>query len=121
MLCSHPKFNKSAPDRSPKPLWFVADFVRRTCLEYIAPICPSQENGPWPKFDQEKYNDVLSRSFLIAGIILDEKKQFVCGGPFDFGPEVRDLARFMLGTPQPEELEMLQGMSPEQVDRMRKK
>ena len=117
----HPQFNKSAPDKSPTPLWFVADFVRRTCLEYIDPLCPPQENDPWPKFDQEKYSDALSRSWLIAAIILEKEKQFMCGGPFDFGPQVRDLARFMLGTPQPEDLEMLQGMFPGQVNSMRKK
>ena len=121
MLCSHPQFNESAPDRSPRLLWFVADFVRRTCLEYIAPLCPSRENGPWPGSDPEKYNDALGRSWLIAGIILDKQKQVMFGGEFDFGPEVRDLARFLLRTPKPEELEMLQGMSPEQVDRMRKR
>jgi len=121
MLYSHPKFNKSAPDQSPRQLWFVADFVRRTCLEYIAPICPAGENDPWPKFDQEKYSDALSRSQMIAGIILRKEMQFICGGPFDFGPEVRDLARFLLGTPQAEDLETLKGMPPEQVDRLRKR
>jgi hypothetical protein len=99
----------------------VADFVRRTCLEYIAPLCPSQENGPWPKFNQEKYTDAHSRSQMIAGIILRKEMQFICGGPFDFGPEVRDLARFLSGDPQPEQLETLKGVLPEQVDRMRKR
>ena len=128
----HPKFNMSAPQQSPQPLWFVSDFVRRTYFEYIGPLCPRQDDptasvldpGPgdeWPAFDAEKWEDAQSRSVLIANIILDEEKQFMCGGPFDFGPHSRDIARFMLGTPEPEELEGLTDRRPEVVNKMRKK
>jgi hypothetical protein len=45
----------------------------------------------------------------------------MCGGSFEFVPDVRDLARFSLGTNEPEEFEMLQYMSLDRVDSMRKK
>ncbi len=87
--------NKSAPDKSPKPLWFVADFVRRTSLEYIGPLCPLEQNpNDRPKFNVEKYQDCLTRSMLIASIISEPARcKSICGAEFDFGLQVRDAAQ----------------------------
>lgn len=82
----------------------------------MTPSGPSEE---WPKFNREKWTDCLTRSILIASIILEEDKQIMCGGKFDFGPAVRDCARFLQGTPQAEDLEMLKGKSPKEVDALR--
>ena len=89
--------NKAAPDSSPKTLWYVADFVRRTLIEYVLPNCPKPGSDVFPKRDPKKYTESVGRNLLIAGIILDDKKQGMFGGKFDFGPEVEGLAREILG------------------------
>jgi len=68
---------------------------------------------------QGEMDRLSHRSMLIASIILQEDKQMMCGGKFDFGPAIRDCARFLLGTPQAEDLETLKGKSPEEVDALR--
>lgn len=39
---AHPKLDRANPAASPKPLFFVADFVRRTYLEYALPLLPKE-------------------------------------------------------------------------------
>ncbi|KAL8243611.1 hypothetical protein R6Q59_009869 [Mikania micrantha] len=37
---SHPQFNKTDPEASPRPLFFAADFVKTTYLNYLLPLLP---------------------------------------------------------------------------------
>lgn len=69
----------------------------------------------------EPFFEIRYALFLISIIILDKEEQVMNQRPFDFGPGVRDSARFLVEAPEPQELEMLHGMSLERVHSGHKK
>lgn len=44
-----------------------------------------------------KYTDAISRGMMIAMVILDRSKHVMFGGPFEFGEEVEEAARGLVG------------------------
>lgn len=86
--------NKSAPQTSPKTLFFTADFLKRTLEQYSPKLDSAKINANDPDA-LEAYSDVLGRNTIAAKIVLDRtggvQKMFTqgVGEIFDFGEEAR--------------------------------
>lgn len=109
---SHPLYSsdEEALHRTHPTLWNVIDFQRRTWTHYVnCLISPkagvelrgaTEPDAPdvWPPFDQEAYCDMITANMTTAMVVLDRGgHQALFGGRFDFGQEVKNVARAITG------------------------
>ncbi|KAI9739516.1 MAG: hypothetical protein M1834_006232 [Cirrosporium novae-zelandiae] len=68
-LETHPEFHRENPPMSNSCLFFLWDFVKKTCDEYVS----NSAN------DEEKFQDVYSRDFMALKIIQDANMAMMLG------------------------------------------